>query len=148
MPNETDRKTTVGEAEARARIAEIALEDVKKSRLKLVIGAIALTAVLIVFGARLWPGYMLTTTAEQVASDRAEAALKTVAVNVLAPLCAERARGDPDETKLRIVGSMSFDRQKRNEILKMGFGDFDGIKLTDANKWALGTACVELLFPK
>jgi hypothetical protein len=83
-------------------------------------------------------GWTLGGTAEQMAKERAQAAV----VDALAPICVERFRqqADAPEKMTEFNKASSWDR--RSIIEKGGWATVPG---TDTPNWALATACAERL---
>ena len=95
-------------------------------------------------------GWMSAGTADTLANARAEEAVKIVAVATLGRDCADKARADPDSTKMAAVAALEQPSQQVNEIVKVEwvtFPDFPDIKLSTANQRAVAGACRDLLFP-
>ena len=97
------------------------------------VGAIALAV--IGFG---WGGWVTGGTSKKTAS----AAASDAKVEVLAPICAERFRAQPDSaTKIaELIKASTWDRG--NVVEKSGFATMPGSKTTDSD---VARACAELL---
>ena len=104
---------------------------------RLVQGAIAGGAALMIVGS-FWPGWVLESTAQK----RIAAQQKSILVNALAPVCADKFRNQPDVTAqvaaLKDVATWHRDRHmvERNFVVK------SGESMTDD---AIGAACINLL---
>lgn len=106
-----------------------------------VVGAIGMMVVL--FG-----GFAMTDgNAEKMANDRAEAALKTVAINVLPAICVAQAQADLESaTKLAEMSAVT-GYQRTSKLVEASWTKIDGVELSSANRSILADACGKLLFP-
>lgn len=147
MTKEIDERTKTREAEERARKAESALKEEEGRSWKRAGITSAVVAAIIVFGGQFWPGYQLDSSAEKMAVDRTEVAVKAVATNILPALCASKAKSDPDAAKLTEVAALTSPSQQASKISDTEWVNFEGLTLSSVNKRALADSCQKLLFP-
>ena len=139
-----DLKVRVRDAENQARTAQSALSEEKGRRWKRMGMGAAVAALVLVVGGQFYPGYMLDATAERMAAGQTEAALKIVAVKILAPLCAAQAQADPDATKLAAITAITSAYQRNAQVIEAGWATSE-LELSVGNERALATECVRLL---
>ena len=139
-----DLKVKVSDAENQARTAQRALSEEQGRRWKRMAMGAAAAALVLVVGGQFYPGYMLDSTAARMAAGQTEAALKIVAVKVLAPLCVAQAQADPDATKLAEITAITSTRQKNARVIEAGWATSE-LELSFGNERALATECVRLL---
>jgi len=100
-------------------------------------GAVAGAAVIAIAGFS-WGGWVTGSTADKLASDRAQREV----VAALVPICVEQAKRDPQvaETLAQLAGASSF--QRRDLVMKAGWATMPGT--SDPNR-LVAAACVTQL---
>ena len=132
-------ETQLRDAQSTIRVAEAALADVKRQRIKVSVSSAVGGFLLFAIGGHWFPGYQLDSTAIATSNDRAANAVG----EVMAEVCAHRFMKDPAfDAKLAGLKDATGDWSKANYIREGAWAQApDGEKSTHAT----ADKCVDLI---
>ena len=140
MSNDTrELETQLRDAQSTIRVAEAALGDVKRQRIKVSVWSAVGGFLLFAIGGHWFPGYQLDSTAIETSNDRAANAVGAV----MAEVCAQRFMKDPAfDAKLAGLKEATGDWSKANYIREGAWAQAPG---GEKSTHATAEKCVDLI---
>ena len=132
-------ETQLRDAQSTIRVAEAALGDVKRQRIKVSVWSAVGGFLLFAIGGHWFPGYQLDSTAIETSNDRAANAVGAV----MAEVCAQRFMRDPAfDAKLAGLKEATGDWSKANYIREGAWAQAPG---GEKSTHATAEKCVDLI---
>ena len=132
-------ETQLRDAQSTIRVAEAALGDVKRQRIKVSVWSAVGGFLLFAIGGHWFPGYQLDSTAIETSNDRAANAVGAV----MAEVCAQRFMKDPAfDAKLAGLKEATGDWSKANYIREGSWAQAPG---GEKSTHATAEKCVDLI---
>ena len=132
-------ETKLRDAQSTIRVAEAALGDVKRQRIKVSVWSAVGGFLLFAIGGHWFPGYQLDSTAIETSNDRAANAVGAV----MAEVCAQRFMKDPAfDAKLAGLKEATGDWSKANYIREGAWAQAPG---GEKSTHATAEKCVDLI---